>query len=663
MQPRKPRPPRHRSARPRSVVSPLALLVAFLLAPFLVLPLDLFLSPFSIVPRLRAEPPFIRGDANASGEVDLSDAVQILSYLFHGEGGPRCERAADLNVDARIDLSDPISILAFLFSGALPPPPPYPRCGYPPAPEDGLSCEEFAPCAAYEVERIEFHAEPHELAMVVPTSPESAPVTVLGPELFDAMDRLDDGEPLLALREIPGFKQYLKVSPMVRTLRSLGWREDSYRPTVAIEAVADPTAPTGPSFLFDEDLLDDLTWRLLDAGAIDDGERIVGAEPEDVRGEGEAAVLLAKERADGTVRTVSCTVNLDPNPAASLGPPEDFGAKKITIEPRRTVDVGYGACEWDLLGFETLPPVVRREGEMREWGLFGGGVRRMPWGGTPVIGGESGDGWYTFSGPGPHHRLYLQRWLTNCLAPPTYSSYALAGNVALRVRVACWSGDGRKKQPPKDCDARIHAEAFYMSRVYVQTHAGWFCYPIGPNAIEAIAKDEAILSFRSGAETMERTAFSKAAIVRTGNSCETTLGFDLDPKLQSGFPGGDAATLGTKFGYSITDDNETGAARDLLRCEATLDMPCPAFIRLETKGKATLNARHRTQGEADVRCEVVGILFVGTAMGPNGPCLGNVVGGWLAGDPSLLEHFKAKGERLFRSEGSLEKIDWKAVSP
>jgi len=39
--------------------------------------------------------PFIRGDANADGRSDLSDAVALLGYLFLGGANVPCDQAAD----------------------------------------------------------------------------------------------------------------------------------------------------------------------------------------------------------------------------------------------------------------------------------------------------------------------------------------------------------------------------------------------------------------------------------------------------------------------------------------------------------------------------------------------------------------------------------------
>lgn len=82
---------------------------------------------------------FIRGDGNADGRVDLSDAVNTLGYLFTRAGVVTCEDAADANDDGVLDISDPVYTLGFLFLGDPPPPGPFPTAGTDPTP-DGYHC-------------------------------------------------------------------------------------------------------------------------------------------------------------------------------------------------------------------------------------------------------------------------------------------------------------------------------------------------------------------------------------------------------------------------------------------------------------------------------------------------------------------------------------------
>lgn len=94
---------------------------------------------------------FLRGDANASADVDISDAISLLEWVFLGMGGPTCMDALDANDDSpfggdpRVDQSDAIYILAWLFTGGPEPPAPYPSCGFDPT-NDFLRCDSFPPC-------------------------------------------------------------------------------------------------------------------------------------------------------------------------------------------------------------------------------------------------------------------------------------------------------------------------------------------------------------------------------------------------------------------------------------------------------------------------------------------------------------------------------------
>ena len=65
----------------------------------------------------------MRGDANASGQVDIADA----------------------NDSGAIDIADAISILSHLFASAGPLPAPFGGCGTDPTP-DQLGCGNFPPC-------------------------------------------------------------------------------------------------------------------------------------------------------------------------------------------------------------------------------------------------------------------------------------------------------------------------------------------------------------------------------------------------------------------------------------------------------------------------------------------------------------------------------------
>jgi hypothetical protein len=88
---------------------------------------------------------FRRGDANASGDVDIADAIFLLSYLFAEGQEPSCGDAADANDDETIDIADTIKTLGYLFASVGPLAPPFDRCGSEAA-GDELDCQRYTPC-------------------------------------------------------------------------------------------------------------------------------------------------------------------------------------------------------------------------------------------------------------------------------------------------------------------------------------------------------------------------------------------------------------------------------------------------------------------------------------------------------------------------------------
>jgi PKD repeat protein len=97
-------------------------------------------------------PLFHRGDPNASGTIDLSDAIAIFTHLFLGEAYPSCLESANANNDGAIDISDGIHLLRWLFTGGPEPAPPGPTsapCGLDPDPAGSpgdLGCLAYEPC-------------------------------------------------------------------------------------------------------------------------------------------------------------------------------------------------------------------------------------------------------------------------------------------------------------------------------------------------------------------------------------------------------------------------------------------------------------------------------------------------------------------------------------
>jgi hypothetical protein len=101
-------------------------------------------DPLAVPP----EPKFHRGDSDDNGQLQLTDAVRILGFLFLGGAAPTCADAADADDNGQLQLTDAVRILGFLFLGqaspAPPGPPPQP-CGVDPG-ATHLGCASYTRC-------------------------------------------------------------------------------------------------------------------------------------------------------------------------------------------------------------------------------------------------------------------------------------------------------------------------------------------------------------------------------------------------------------------------------------------------------------------------------------------------------------------------------------
>ncbi len=84
--------------------------------------------------------PFIRGDGNQDGAVNIADAIGILGGLFDSSIPPGpCADADDSNDDGGVNIADAIYTLFFLFAQGPAPQAPHPALGSDPTP-DSLDC-------------------------------------------------------------------------------------------------------------------------------------------------------------------------------------------------------------------------------------------------------------------------------------------------------------------------------------------------------------------------------------------------------------------------------------------------------------------------------------------------------------------------------------------
>ncbi len=92
--------------------------------------------------------PFVRGDCNGDGTIDITDAVNNLGYQFLGTFTPACLDALDDDDSGAIDINDPVYSLGRQFLGGPVWKEPYPNCGLDPTPDSpaDLGCQKHDAC-------------------------------------------------------------------------------------------------------------------------------------------------------------------------------------------------------------------------------------------------------------------------------------------------------------------------------------------------------------------------------------------------------------------------------------------------------------------------------------------------------------------------------------
>lgn len=85
--------------------------------------------------------PFLRGDCNDDGIVNIADGIWTLNELFQSGPSAGCAAACDANGDGMVDASDATYIFTYRFSGGAPPPAPFPDCGD----DGGVDCVSSCP--------------------------------------------------------------------------------------------------------------------------------------------------------------------------------------------------------------------------------------------------------------------------------------------------------------------------------------------------------------------------------------------------------------------------------------------------------------------------------------------------------------------------------------
>ncbi len=89
---------------------------------------------------MHCSPRFRRGEVNGDGDVDISDGIRLLFFLFGGAREPACLDAADADDSGKLELTDAIFSFLYLFSGGPAPPVPGPSACGRDATDDDLGC-------------------------------------------------------------------------------------------------------------------------------------------------------------------------------------------------------------------------------------------------------------------------------------------------------------------------------------------------------------------------------------------------------------------------------------------------------------------------------------------------------------------------------------------
>lgn len=74
--------------------------------------------------------PFIRGDSNGDGAISIADIFTTIRSFYIGNVAPPCADAADFDDSGEIDTTDVVTLLGFLFFYTKIPPAPFPEIGF-----------------------------------------------------------------------------------------------------------------------------------------------------------------------------------------------------------------------------------------------------------------------------------------------------------------------------------------------------------------------------------------------------------------------------------------------------------------------------------------------------------------------------------------------------
>jgi len=100
----------------------------------------------TLIPPTAVDTPFLRGDSDFDTDIQITDAIFVLGFLFLGKpSATTCAKAFDADDNAFIEITDAVWLLRYAFSGGDAPPAPFLACGSDPT-NDALPCADYPPC-------------------------------------------------------------------------------------------------------------------------------------------------------------------------------------------------------------------------------------------------------------------------------------------------------------------------------------------------------------------------------------------------------------------------------------------------------------------------------------------------------------------------------------
>lgn len=571
----------------------------------------------------RGEGPwFLRADANVDGDLDVSDGVMLLQYLFDDGVELPCRAAADSNADRHLDISDAVYIFNHLFLGGSRPPEPFPDCGpntsgeseADPAGRAALSCDRFPPCADFTL-----HgdpglgtSEPDRAAGEFFTATHNEDeALVLRPEFFDAISLLARGESIHALRGVPGYDDFLAQIVADGAGAQESHPEQLYTPSVVITARVDHEGP----LRFEGGLLNAISEEVRSAAEAQGAARrlswISEVVPSEVKGSGSHDILLVETGADGSRvmrsgRAVLC------HKSDSACPTEP----QIVVQLASTKCGERVRCRWNL-STECQPRQLTAQ--ERTWDYLGNvtSVTSTYPGSPPSVGN---DGWMLIQGEGPWHVVLARRNRVNCFSLPTAVSEVAMSDCLVRIGIVCFDVDREVVcKTANHCTPQVWSFADYESEVRIFTHTGGNCAFFGANTIEALAQDET--SFRANEESI----FTKGVVVQNGSVVTTPVTLELGADLGGPPQPEIAGDADVTFGYSKDVTDQPGSSADRLVAHGSDVRTPPVLLRLESQGAAQLDAGNRALGTVTVHTSSWYLVYAGTGCDSAGVLSGGIL--------------------------------------